>query len=938
MGKFEEFKQRAWRSFDIIGVVETWTCEDVMDSEMNLDGYTMYRKDRKGTKGGGVVLYIRDTIIATDIEKEIEEDFQESTWCKVELQNTSLIVGVCYRSPKSTPENNQKLLKEVEKAAKCRRSDHVVIMGDFNYPAIDYKNFVVESGEDSDAALFFTKTLDVSLVQNVNEPTRFREGQRPSLLDYIFTDEENLIENLEIQEPLGKSDHGCITWDLLLSRDEEKGEMESKKRNYFRGSYSAMNRELEKMDWDAVLNNELDIDQMWIRFSKILDNLVRIHVPYKSVIKKRKEKSEWITTDTVQGMKRRAEAWKRYQEYPSDINYTEYKKVRNRVNYMVRKDKAIHQGNLIQRFKGNDKLFYGYMRRAQTRPVKVTTLKNRKGEFTKTDGEAAEVLGEFFQEVYTREKPGLPKNGNISNAERAKIEIDEEGIDLGEAAVRRALQKLKTDKSPGPDGIHPMVLKECAETLSKPLSIIFNKSLHSAKVPLDWKCANITPLFKKGTKSDPANYRPVSLTSVVCKVMEGLIREKIVKKLDAAEVFSKVQHGFRHGRSCFTNLLETFENWTEALDKGYGLDILYLDFRKAFDTVPHKRLMLKLQQYGISGLLLKWIEDFLTFRKSRVGVRGSFSEWLEVLSGVPQGSVLGPLLFLLFVNDLPEDIKCSIKMFADDTKMWSVLRSEEDSRMLQEDLDRLTEWSENWQLLFNTEKCKIMHMGHKQKTEYYMQDAAGNKKKLLETTKERDLGILVSQDLKPAEQCRVAASGAMSVIGMVRRRFKRLAKRDFLLLYKLYIRPRVEYCIQAWSPYRVQDIKCLEDVQRRATKMVEGIGKLSYEERLRKLGLTTLEQRRKRGDLIEIYKLMTGKEKIEYQQFFEKTATGHDLRGHTMKLATRQSSRDIRKNFFSVRGVKSWNSLPQNVIEAVSTNAFKNRLDEYCKDTGAKSS
>ena len=144
--------------------------------------------------------------------------------------------------------------------------------------------------------------------------------------------------------------------------------------------------------------------------------------------------------------------------------------------------------------------------------------------------------------------------------------------------------------------------------------------------------------------------------------------------------------------------------------------------------------------------------------------------------------------------------------------------------------------------------------------------------------------------------------------------------------------------IQAWSPYRVKDIKCLEDVQRRATKMVEGIGKLSYDERLRKLGLTTLEQRRKRGDLIEIYKLMTGKEKIEYQQFFEKTATGHDLRGHSMKLATCQSSKDIRKNFFSVRGVRSWNSLPQNVIEAVSTNAFKNRLVEYCKDTGAKSS
>jgi len=489
------------------------------------------------------------------------------------------------------------------------------------------------------------------------------------------------------------------------------------------------------------------------------------------------------------------------------------------------------------------------------------------------------VLGEFFQEVYTREKPGLPKTENIDRAEKVRMDIDENEIDLGEAAVKRALQNLKTDKSSGPDGIHPMVLKECAETLSSPLSIIFKKSLHSAKVPIEWKCANITPLFKKGTKSDPANYRPVSLTSVVCKVMEGLIREKIVKKLDTAEVFSKVQHGFRHGRSCFTNLLETFENWTDALDKGYGLDILYLDFRKAFDTVPHKRLIFKLKQYGISGSLLDWIEDFLTSRKSRVGVRGSFSEWLEVLSGVPQGSVLGPLLFLLFVNDLPEDIKCSIKMFADDTKMWSVLRSEEDSRALQEDLDRLSRWSEDWQLLFNAEKCKTMHMGHQQKTEYYMQDTAGNRKKLQETTKERDLGILVNQDLKPAEQCRVAASKAMSVIGMVGRHFKRLSKKDFLLLYKSYIRPKVEYCIQAWSPYRIKDIKCLENVQRRATKMVEGIGKLGYDERLRKLGLTTLETRRKRGDMIEIFKLMTGKEKNRLSTIFHESRDWAQLKG-----------------------------------------------------------
>lgn len=282
-------------------------------------------------------------------------------------------------------------------------------MGDFNYPDIDYKNLTVESGDESDAAVFFAKTLDMFLVQNVSKPTRVRERQRASLLDYVFTDEENLVENLANHEPLGKSDHACIIWDLMLTRDVEKEEVEEPRLNYFKGNYSALNSELQSIDWDTFLEDGLDIDQMWKKFSQRLGQLVKKHVPKKSVKQKKKQKSEWITSDTIQMMKNRAEVWKKYQEYPSNVNYDKYKTIRNKVNCMVRRDKAIYQRNLIESFKGNDKLFYGYMRRVQTRPVKVAALKNEKGEFTRTNLEAADVLGNFFHDVYTREKPGLPE-------------------------------------------------------------------------------------------------------------------------------------------------------------------------------------------------------------------------------------------------------------------------------------------------------------------------------------------------------------------------------------------------------------------------------------------------------------------------------------------------------------------------------------------------
>ena len=442
----------------------------------------------------------------------------------------------------------------------------------------------------------------------------------------------------------------------------------------------------------------------------------------------------------------------------------------------------------------------------------------------------------------------------------------------------------------------------------------------------------MVPIFKKGSRTDKANYRPISLTSVPCKVMEAMIKDELLSYLEVNKVITDSQHGFVRGRSCLTNLLESLESWTKALDEGYGLDIIYLDYRKAFDSVPHIRLMQRLRSYGIRGDLLGWIESFLTSRIMRVGVRGTFSDWLDVISGVPQGSVLGPLLFLLFVNELPEWISTNIKMFADDTKLWQRIRSESDSGSLQHDIDNLDAWSNKWQLKFNPAKCTVMHVGHRMDTKYYIGDGTG-RVLIKPAVEERDLGVHFSQDLKPSIQCKKAAAKARSVIGMVRRHFRRLDKKDFLLIYKTYIRPHLEYCIQTWSPHLVKDVQCLERVQRVATSIVPVLRNLSYEERLTRLGLTTLERRRCRGDLIEVHKILHGRERIDGKQFFTLANNGnYNLRGHTFKLRKDRSRLDIRKYFFSQRTVSVWNGLLQHVVDADSTNKFKNALDEHWND------
>ncbi len=307
---------------------------------------------------------------------------------------------------------------------------------------------------------------------------------------------------------------------------------------------------------------------------------------------------------------------------------------------------------------------------------KVGPPKDKDGKIITDDECAANQLNDYFCSVFTVE--------NLDNVPQPKqIYQGSEQDCLSNLLVRtedvkQKLDKLKTDKSPGVDEIHPLLLRELREEIAQPLSEIFQASLETGKVPDDWRSANITSLFKKGRRSDSQNYRPISLTSIVCKMLESLIKDEIVRHLDKFKLIKDSQHGFTKGRSCLTNLLEFFEEVTRILDEGQPVDVIYLDFAKAFDKVPHVRLAKKLQSHGIQGQVLKWIEGWLKDRKQRVSLNGRFSKWSAVLSGVPQGSVLGPLLFLIFINDIDDDVVSKLCKFADDTKIGRAVGSEEE--------------------------------------------------------------------------------------------------------------------------------------------------------------------------------------------------------------------------------------------------------------------
>ena len=479
------------------------------------------------------------------------------------------------------------------------------------------------------------------------------------------------------------------------------------------------------------------------------------------------------------------------------------------------------------------------------------------------DENMAEILNDFFCSVFTREDVSV-----IPEAEQRYHGADPlVNVHITATKVQIKLEKLKPSSAPGPDKLWPRILQKLSKVIASPLAIVYSKCLSEVVVPLDWKAANVTPIFKKGSKGSPGNYRPVSLTCVLCKIMESILRDAIVEHLERHQLLRNSHHGFMAGKSTLSNLLEYLEELTKLVDNGHSVDIVYIEFAKAFDKVPHVRLLRKCEGLGIRGNILSWIQEWLTDRRQRVVLNGKCSTWKEVVSGVPQGSVLGPTLFLIFINDIdgPAEIAGAIiKKFADDTKCFMVVDNEEERERFQNMLDNLADWSSVWQMAFNVDKCHILHAGKKNEENQY--DWGGGH--LQKASEEKDVGIMISRTLKPTLQCARAAANANQVLGQLARAVSYRDRFTFIKLYKVYVRPHLQYCSSAWSPYTIADKELLENVQRRAVRMVSGLNG-TYEEKLKKLGMTTLEANRVRGDMIEMFKLMTGHSKTDFRLFFQ---------------------------------------------------------------------
>jgi Reverse transcriptase (RNA-dependent DNA polymerase)/Endonuclease-reverse transcriptase len=818
-----------------------------------------------------------------------------------------------YRPPNSGRENLQMLCEMLDTAA----ADNTIAIGDFNLPDIEWT-----SNRAGNIGKYLLSTIQQN---NYEQLINFPTHDKGNILDLVVTNCAERIISIAEGGKLGNSDH-CII-EIVVDIGRKKNAPTRKIICWDKADFMQMKRELSSVDWAATLNGK-SVEHQWEKFKNILEASAERYIPVKTITNSNRPR--WLSKDLVKLVRKKKRAWKEYKISGTLESREKYISIEKDLKVKIRKAKRKQERELTKKDDRNGKKFTNYIKTKTKVRTGIGPLKKDDGSPTADEKEMSEILNKFFTSVFTNEDgDNLPTKVCETNVLLSDIVITE-------GKIIEKINALKKDSAPGPDNIHPRLLKELKEIISRPLAIIFRHSLDTGAVPQEWRKAKVIPIYKKGAKSEPGNYRPVSLTSVPCKLLEGLIKDAIMKHLMDENLIKDSQHGFMPGRSCTTNLTIFLETLTKAIDSGKAADVFYLDFAKAFDKVPHKRLLIKVQAKGISGKILDWLRAWLSNRTQHVSVGEEQSEESNVESGVPQGTVMGPPLFTIFIDDIDDVVKLVelLIKFADDNKGVKIIENSTDRDKLQETLDNLCRWAETWAMQFNIEKCKIMHVGRSNPGyTYYM---AG--KELKSVDEETDVGVVIHKSLKPTKQCERAANTARAVLGLIQRNFHYRDRYVYMRLYKQYVRPHLEFSSPAWAPWTTREIDLIEAVQKKAVGMVAGLTAKTYEEKCRELGIQTLEERRNDQDMAQVYRFRKGIGGLNGNLLFESipvrsgpvtrlAATGNNLKLPTARL-------DIRKNSFAVRTVSRWNELPDQIKESGNIVQFKNRLKTHNENGG----
>ena len=694
-----------------VALTETWLKSYVSDAQLQIPGYDITRCDRESRVGGGVLLYSHESMPQTSYDV-FDDGICQGLFAVFET--SKVCIANIYRPPNAIAESFMTLLQFLRKNIEAINDDsyQLNIVGDFNLPCIEWETLAVRPGSTSVTAASASTLLgfmsDYLLNQYVSSPTRGN-----NILDLFITNVDNLVVNVSSYST-DMSDHNLV--DVLISynpmslsqcRINVFDKHEFRSLDFNQANFEKLNNQIRDIDW-ADMRDRCTQEEFPELFTESLFSVCAACVPPKKVgngkhrlvnVLRRKKKRLKTRLNALIANNGSAEHILALKNKVAMICYEIKECVVNNFN---QKEQAA-----IGKINSNPKFIYSYAKSFSKIKAGINMLYNANGIIRTDPKNVADILQNQFSSVFSDPDSPYIKDPQFYPPYTEKLFI-EYNMEVSDEDILEAIKEIKTDSACGPDSIPAILLKECAGSLCEPLKIIWTESMKTGIVPSYYKRAYVAPLHKKGSRAHAVNYRPVSLTSQVVKLYERFVRKAMVNYIEDNNILSSKQHGFRSGKSCLTQLLNHFDEILLGLLDNKDTDSIYLDYAKAFDKVDHRLLILKLQRYGYGEGLIKWIKSFLTDRFQTVVVDGQHSYSLRILSGVPQGTVLSPLLFILFIDDLQLCVENSkVSFFADDTRLSKHIASMNDMCQLQNDLENIIKWSKENNMQLHEDKFEL---------------------------------------------------------------------------------------------------------------------------------------------------------------------------------------------------------------------------------------
>jgi len=678
--------------FDIITVSETWLSDKVDQDSICLNGYhPPVRRDRPGDSHGGVAVYVKCNLICKPRIDLCIPDL-EAIWIETKLDQDTLLVGVFYRPPSATVDHWLLINDSVQLAMNTPHK--FILFGDLNADCTVNPPFHLQELMNTN-----------SLSQLTSEPTRITDTSS-TLIDLVLTPCPNLVKRVGVLPPVC-SDHSCPF--VYLNHDlPSSGSFKRTLYNYSKIDVDKLLQDMESVDWNAIVDLE-SIDDAAEMFSDKLMMIAKECMPVKIVTMKGHD-AVWITEKIKKMIKKKQYIHALAKRLDTVWCWSLFRRLRNNLTDVIRKRKEEHIRELENRilsphnFGNKDwwKIVNSFLKKKGMSTNEIPPIESNGIVYY-----SAEDKAEVFNETFLQQSRIQGHDDDVPPVEEERFSIGP--LEITTEMVYAVLNNLDVRKAVGPDLVHNKLLKLAARIISNPLATLFQRSLTEGRFPKIWKVAHVNPIYKKGEKEHCSNYRPVSLLSCIGKVLEKCVQAHVFRYITDHDLLTVSQSGFIPGDSTSFQLLSMYDDFCQSLDKQLTSQAVFCDISKAFDRVWHKGLLHKLYAIGIRGALLKWFEDYLTGRLQAVVIQGRKSTYGRVCSGVPQGSVLGPLLFLVYINDIVTDIKSVIKLFADDTSLYLSLNDvNARTQILNADLTKIALWAEKWKVNFNNLKTDLM--------------------------------------------------------------------------------------------------------------------------------------------------------------------------------------------------------------------------------------